>query len=104
MSLESIEKITNVETASRERKAAAEAEAKQMLSQAEREGLGLLKQMRETAAENGKSLLQEAEARAAERSEKILRTAEADGKALREAAEKQLEQTAEFIVGRVVNH
>lgn len=104
MSLEAIEKVTQVENLGRERKATAEAEARQIVADAEREGLALLQQVRTDAAENGRKLLQQAEAKAAERSAEISRTAEAAGAALRETADKHLEEAAEFIVGRVVNH
>ena len=39
MSLEAIEKVTSLETQMRERKAAAEAEARQIAADAEREGI-----------------------------------------------------------------
>lgn len=104
MSLEAIEKVTQVETVGRERKAAAEAEARQIIADAERGGLALLQQVRTDAAEHGKKQLREAEEKAAERSTEISRAAEAAGAALRETAEKHLEEAAEFIVGRVVNH
>lgn len=104
MSLEAIEKVTQVENLGRERKTTAEAEARQIVADAEREGLALLQQVRTDAAENGRKLLRQAEARAAERSAEISRTAEAAGAALRETADQHLEEAAEFIVGRVVNH
>ena len=49
MSLEAIEKVSQAETKNRERKAAAEAEAKQIIADAEREGLALLQQARTDA-------------------------------------------------------
>ena len=52
MSLEVIEKVTQVETETRERKSAAEAEAKKIIADAEREGLALLQQVRAKAAED----------------------------------------------------
>lgn len=104
MSLEAIEKVTQIEEKNAERKAAAETEAKQLLANAEREGLALLQRVRQDAAQNAKSLLAEAEAKAAERSAAITRTAEAEGDALRQAAGAHLNEAAEFIVGRVVNH
>ena len=41
MSLEAIEKVTEVERKNKERRAAAETEAKQMLASAQRDGLAL---------------------------------------------------------------
>ena len=104
MSLEAIEKVTQIEQQSQERKAAAEAEARQIVANAEREGLALLQQVRADATEDGRKLLQKAEEKAAEKAAEIGRAAEAESAALREAAGKHLEEAAEFIVGRVVNH
>ena len=104
MSLEAIEKVAEVENRNRERRVAAEAEAKQIVADAERSGLALLKQVRADAAERRKALMRQAEEAAAARSAEIGRTAEAEGEALRQTAEKHLEEAAEFIVGRVVKH
>lgn len=104
MSLEAIEKVTQIEQQSQERKAAAEAEARQIVANAEREGLALLQQVRADATEDGRKLLRKAEEKAAEKAAEIGRAAEAESAALREAAGKHLEEAAEFIVGRVVNH
>ena len=104
MSMEAIEKVTQVENLSRERKNAAEAEAKQMIANAERGSLALLQQVRENAAAAGKDLLRQAEENAAVRAEEIRKGAEAEAAALRAEAEKHLEEAAEFIVGRVVKH
>ena len=104
MSLEAIEKVTLLEQQSQERKAAAEAEARQIVADAEREGLALLQQVRADATEDGRKLLRKAEERAAEKAAEIGRAAESESAALREAAGRNLEEAAEFIVGRVVNH
>ena len=79
MSLEAIEKVSQAETKNRERKAAAEAEAKQIIADAEREGLALLQQARADAEQEGKALLHEAEERAAARAEEISRAGSAAG-------------------------
>jgi len=104
MSLEAIEKVTQVEMNLQERKISAEAEAKQLIADAEREGLALLQSVRVTAAEHAKQMMKQAEERAAQRAAEIGRAAEAESVALREAAGKYLEEAAEFIVERVVNH
>ena len=104
MSLEAIEKVSQAETKNRERKAAAEAEAKQIIADAEREGLALLQRVRAEAADSGGALLKQAEAKAAERSAGIAAAAEAEAEALRKEAGRHLEEAAEFIVGRVVKH
>ena len=61
MSLEVIEKVTQVEDEARERKAAADAEAKKIIADAEREGLALLQRVRAEAADSGGALLKQAE-------------------------------------------
>lgn len=104
MPLEAIERVTEVESKNRERKAAAEAEAKQIIADAERDCLALLQQVRAEAAESGKELFRQAEAKAAERSAGIAAAASAEAAALRETASQHLAEAAEFIVGRVVNH
>ena len=71
MSLEAIEKVTEVEQKSKERRLAAEAEARQIVADAERAGLALLQQVRVDAAEEGKTLLRQAEERAAKRAAEI---------------------------------
>jgi len=104
MSLKSIEKVILAETQNQERKAAAEAEARQIVADAEREGLALLKQVRADTAESGREKMRQAEARAEQQAAEIAETAKSDSAALQEAASKRLEEAAEFIVGRVVNH
>ena len=104
MSLEAIERVTQVEQNSQERKTAAEAEARQIVADAERQGLALLQQVRADATEDGRKLLRKAEERAAEKAAEIGRAAESESAALREAAGRNLEEAVEFIVGRVVNH
>ena len=104
MSLEAIEKVTQVEQESQEHKAAAEAQARQIVAGAEREGLALLQQTRADAVAAGKQLLREAEARAAAKEAEIRQAAQAESDALVKAAEKHLEEAAEFIVGRVVKN
>ena len=76
MSLEAIEKISQVEGTNRERKAAAEAEAKQIIANAERDGLALLQQVRAAANDQGKQLLSQAEERAEKRSAQIAQAAQ----------------------------
>lgn len=102
MPLEVIENITQVEAENRERKTAAEAKAKQIVADAQRDGLALLQQTRTSAAERSRELLRQAETRAAARGEEIRRDAQAEGEALRKEAESRLDAAADLIVGRVV--
>ena len=104
MSLEAIKEVTQSETLIQERKAAAEAEARQLVANAEREGLALLEKVRADALESGRVRLKQAEEKAAQQMAQIAKEAEAESSALQAAAEKRLEEAAEFIVGRVVNH
>ena len=85
MPLEVIENITRVEADNRERKASAEAKAKQIVADAQRDGLALLQQTRAAAADRGREMLRQAEA-----------------ERLRREAEKRLDTAADLIVGRVV--
>jgi len=102
MSMEAIERITQVEKDCQERKAAAEAEAKKRIADAKQQGAALLQQIRNVAAEEGKRMLQAAETQAEGRTAQIQKEAEENAQALREAAAGQLETAAELIVGRVV--
>ena len=89
MSIEAIRQVTETEQANKQSRAAAEAEARQLILDAERNGTELLKKVRSDAAEQGKDLL---------------RQAEAESRRQREQAEQHLDETAEFIVERVVKH
>ena len=104
MSLEAIKMVTQSESLIQERKAAAEAEARQLVAAAERDGVALVQRIRTEAAEKGKTMLEQAEERAAKQAETIAKDAQADAAALQADAEKRLEEVVEFIVGRVVKH
>ena len=71
MSIEAIRQVTETEQANKQSRAAAEAEARQLVLDAERDGTELLKQVRSDAAEQGKDLLRQAEERAALRAQEI---------------------------------
>ena len=103
MSLEAIRKVTEVETQMLERKAAAEVEARQIVTDAENQGARFLQQVRDEAAEQGKIYLKEAESRAEEKASEIQKRILEESDELRRAAEKHLDEAVEFIVGRVVN-
>ena len=102
MAFEVIERITQVERENQERKAAAEAEARNLVAEAKRDAAAQLQQMRDEAAAEGKALMQAAEARAEGRTAEIRKEAEEKADALRLAAAGNLETAAELIVGRVV--
>ena len=102
MSLDVITRITQVEQESRERKTAAEANARQMIADAKQESAALLRQVHDAAAEEGKSMLKAAELRAEKRTAEIHREAENAADVLRRTAEQHLGEAADLIVGRVV--
>ena len=102
MPLEVIENITRVEADNRERKASAEAKAKQIVADAQRDGLALLQQTRAAAADRGREMLRQVEARAAARGDENGREDQAEAERLRREAEKRLDTAADLIVGRVV--
>lgn len=104
MSLEAIQQVTELEKRMQEEKSAAEAEARALVAEAERNGLALLAKTRSDAAESGRSLMVSAEERAAKRTAEIQRTAEAEADALRALAEQHMEEAVELIIGRVVSH
>ena len=103
MSLKAIQKVTEVEQEMRTRKAAAEIEARQMISAAEEDGLLCLEKTRSKAAEQAKAYLKEAEKRAEAKAAEIQSAVVAESNVLRQEAEKHLDEAAEFIVRRVVN-
>ena len=103
MSLEAIQKVTEVEKLMQARKSAAEVEAHQLVSDAEQKGLMCLQKVRAEAAEQGKRYLQEAEKKAKARAADIQSAVLVESDALRQEAEKHLDEAAELIVRRVVN-
>ena len=104
MSLEAIQKVTEIEKQMLEKRTAAEAEARMMIAEAEKRGEAMLQKMRNEAAESGKMLAMKAEDKAKERSTEIQRAAETESNTLREIANRHMDEAVEFIVGRVVNH
>lgn len=102
MTLEAIRTITELEEKSRMEKTEAEARVKKALAEVEREGAAQMQKTRDNAAEKGRELLRQAEERAAESAAEIAAQAERESQTLRAAAEKRLDEAAEFIVGRVV--
>ena len=103
MSLEAIQKVTEVERRMLEQKAAAEAQARQIVSDAETSGILLLQKVRDESSEQAKIELKAAEERAAGKAAEIHSGVLEESAVLRQAAEKHLDEAAEFIIGRVVN-
>ena len=103
MSLEAIQKVTEVERRMLEQKAAAEVQARQIVSDAEARGILLLQKVRDESSEQAKIELKAAEERAAGKAAEIQSAVLEESAALRQAAEEHLDEAAEFIIGRVVN-
>lgn len=103
MSFEAIEIVNRTEAQSKERKSAAELEAKNLIAEAERSGLALLEQARAQAAAEGKQLVKEAESRAESRCAKIREDTRSECDALAKQASGLVSKAVERIVGKVVN-
>ena len=103
MSLEAMKKITEAEQDTQSRRAGAAAEAKKLVSDAEKAGRALVEQARAQAEAQAKEAMAQAESRAARRTEEILAEKRSDCDALRSAARERLPAAVELIVGRGVS-
>ena len=102
MSLEAMKQITAAEQAAKERRAAAEAEARRLTAEAEKAGQALLQKTRTDAEAQGKAGLAAAEEREAARAAEIAQAAEQESARQRKQAEARMDAAAELIVERVV--
>lgn len=102
MSLEAVERVVETELKSKERRTAAEQQVKQMLADAERNGLALLSKVREDADAEDKARLRQAEEQAQTRSDAIAQQARHTAQALCDEAADRMDAAAELIAGRVV--
>ena len=102
MYLETVKKITGVESEMDQRKAEARVQVQQQLAQAEKAGKLLLANTRAEAKRRSAELLEQTEQTALEGREATLRAADEDAQALRVRAESQMARAAEEIVRRVV--
>lgn len=101
MSLDAIQKVTEIEQDSRNRKVEAIAEAKRIVAEADRMGRQTVAQERAGAEEKVKAMMAEAEARAGERA-KAAQAANVEAcAALKERARPQLDRAADLIVEKV---
>lgn len=103
MSLEAMKKITEAEQDTQSRRAGAAAEAKKLVSDAEKAGRALVEQARTQAEAQAKEAMVQAEARAACRTEEILAQQREACSALQAKARARLPAAVELIVGRVVS-
>lgn len=103
MSIEAIQQVTQAEASAQEKKAAAYAQAKQMVKEAERAGQTLLEQTRQDAEKKNREAMTAAEQNAAVRAKKVLSDNAGVCKQLCSAAESRLDAAAALIVKRIVN-
>lgn len=103
MGVEAIRTVTEIEEREKERRAAAEAEARKLVADAQRTGVTLLEKVRKEAADDGVRQLRRAEERAAGKTAEIARLAEGEADALRETAKARLEEAAAAIVDKIVD-
>ena len=103
MSLDAIAQVTAAEEATQGLLAEAQAQAKTLIADAERDGKKRIDEARSQAEAEVKTLLAGAEARAADHAGEVMAQAARDCDALRAAAEERLDKAADLIIERVVN-
>ena len=103
MSLEAVKRVTEAEQLSKDRKAQAVLDAKQLVADAEKAGQQAVADAKKQAEARVKELLAKAEQDAAGEVADIRKQAEADCAALRTKAEGRLEDAASLIVRKVVD-
>lgn len=103
MSFDAIQKVTETEQNGRTRKAEAAAEAKRIVTEADRMGRQTVAQARAGAEQKSKAMLAEAEARAQARAGETQAENAKACEALKERARPRLDRAADLIVERVGN-
>jgi V/A-type H+-transporting ATPase subunit G/H len=103
MSLEAVKQVTDAEQLSKERKAQAAVDAKQVIASAEQAGQKAVADAKKQAEAKVQELLAQAEQAAAGEVADIRKQADADCAALRTKAEGRLEDAASLIVRKVVD-
>ncbi len=103
MYLDTVKKVTDVESEVEQQKTAARAQVQQQLADAEKAGKALLEEARRKARSESGARLQETEQQAAQRREETLRAAQEEQQTLRSMAESRMARAAEEIVRRVVD-
>lgn len=101
MSLEAIQKVTETEQNSRNRKVEAAAEAKRIVAEAERMGRQTVEQARAAAEEKAKAMMAAAETRADERAKVTQAENRKACELLKEQARPKLDRAADLIVEKV---
>ncbi len=101
MAFEAIQKVTQTEEANRSHKAEAAAQAKKIVSDAQRAGKQLVADARAQAQEKAKAMMAQAEEAAAEQTRQVLEANAVACEALKQEARGRLDRAADLIVGRV---
>lgn len=101
MSYDAIQRVTETEQASRNRKAEAAAEAKRIVSEADRLGRQAVIEARAAAEAGVKTMMAEAEARAGQHAEQILAENDRACAEMKDRARPNLDRAADLIVERV---
>ncbi len=103
MSLEAMEKVTASERSAQQHRAGAAAQAKKLLSDAEKAGLEAVESARREAEAQAAAMLAEAEKKAQAQRAAILEKAKAEAEEQRSLAQPRLKEAAKLIVRRVVS-
>lgn len=104
MAFEAIQKVTQTEEANRNHKAEAAAQAKKIVSEAQRAGKQLVADARAQAQEKAKEMMAQAEEAAAEQTHQVLEANAVACQVLKQGARVHLDRAADLIVGRVGKH
>jgi len=103
MSFEDIQKVSAAERDTQAKKGQAQAEAKQLVSAAHRDGAAAVAKAKADAEAQGRAWLEQADAKAAKQAERTRQEEEKTCQAMRKKARGRLDKAAELIVRRVVN-
>ena len=100
--MEAIQKVTQIEQETAQRREAAVAESKQKLVVAQRAAQRVLEDARVETDAEVRQMMAEAEAEAARVAQEVLEQARLESEVMKVAARQRLEQAAELIVEKVV--
>ncbi len=103
MSIEAIQQVTQTEKSAQEKILAANAQARQIIRDAEQAGQLLLEQARKEAETQARNSMTQAEAQAAQRTQEVLAENKNVCLALSQKAQTRLDDAAVLIVKRIVS-
>jgi V/A-type H+-transporting ATPase subunit G/H len=104
MSLDAIKMVAETEQQNKQKLAEARAKAKQMITEANADGQKASEERQAAAAAEVKRLMQDAELQADKNAKQLLRETELQCAAVRAKAEGRLDAAGKRIVGRIVNN